>query len=239
MQNRFGNLNIGRRHSNVQKGVQQNGIANKNVQKDELSWRRGKGDTSDVQENVKQSGIGKMNDKSLRRINEMIRNLFHDENGKKWEDKKSQGYGHRRRNNRNKPTSLRRDGVITVNQNKIAKRKSPFKPPKRPSSSELEPPKRSMTDENILQMTEEKVNALKSMLCKSIPSLCNTTDMPSRRGMNKVTQDKITQIGDRNVNSQMSVIQNASPLRNNRRHQSIIDEYDEVVFLPNYQIVLK
>lgn len=69
-------MNIERRHANIQKGVQQNGIGNKNIQKDVFGWRHGKWNTVDVQQNVKQNGMNIKNDKSLRRINEMMRNFM-------------------------------------------------------------------------------------------------------------------------------------------------------------------
>lgn len=204
-QSGYGNLNIGRRHNNIQKGIQQNGIGNKNTQRDELSWRRGKQNTADIQENVQQNGIGKTNNKSLRRENEKMRSALNNENYKK------RGHGHRKSNSLNQ-LSRRGSNQITISQNEIL--------------------------EKTNQIVQEQVSALRSMLCKSVPLMCDTDDRPTRRVTNKVAQDNITQIGDQNINSQMSVIQNAGPSRN-RRHPSIIDEYDEVIFLPNYQIVLK
>lgn len=203
VRNGYGNLNIMRRHSNIQKGVKQNGIGNKNIQKDELSWRYGKLNTADVQENVNQNGIGEMNDKSLRRIR----------------DKNNRGHGHRKNNTKKQEKLFLHNG--NLNQAQL-RRENPIDIFKKST-----------------QAVQAQMNVLSSMLCKSIPSFCSTNDRPTRRVMNKIGQDNITQIGDRNVNSQMSVIQNTTPSKYNRRHPSIIDEYDEIIFIPNYQIVLK
>lgn len=208
VQNGYGNLNIGRRHNNIQKGITQNGIGNTNIQRDTFNWRRGKQNTADVQENVQQNGIGKTNDKSLRRENVTIKSFIKNESYMKPGHQKS---------NIMKPGKLsRRDGKQNqeaLSTNEILKKTT--------------------------QVVQEQVNSITSMLCKSMPFMCNTNDRPTRRVMNKITQDTVTQIGNRNINSQMSVIQNASPSRYNRRCPSIIDEYDEAIFLPNYQIVLK
>lgn len=187
---------------------------------DELSWRFGKKKTSDVQKNVIQNGIGITNDKSLRRINEMMRNIFNGGNDNNRRNKKHHGHSHRKNNTKMQVKLSRRAG----NQNRKKK-------------SRRENPTDILKKSN--RVMQDQVNALKSMLCKSDPSLCQMSDRSTRRVMNKITQDNITQIGDRNVNSQMSVIQNSGPSRYNRRHPSILDEYEEVIFLPNYQIVLK
>lgn len=207
-------MNIARRHTNIQKGVQQNGMGHDNVQKDELSWRRGKVSTSDVQENVKQNGIGKRNNKSFRRINEMMRNLFNGESNKK--NRKHHRHGNRRNNTNKQAKPSRRNG----NQNR---------------KGQLQNENESDIFKKSTQTLQEQVEALKTMLCKMIIALCNENDKPTRRAINKIAQDNVTQ----NVNSQLSDIQSASSSRYNRMHPSVIDKYDEIIFLPNYEIVLK
>lgn len=202
-------MNIARRHTNVQKGVQQNGMGHHNVQKDELSWRRGKSSTSDVQENVKQNGIGKRNNKSFRRINEMMKNLFNGESNKK--NRKHHRHGNRRNNTNKQAKPSRRNG----NQNR---------------KGQLQTGNKS---DILKKSSQEQVEALKTMLCKMIIALCSENDKPTRRAINKIAQDNVTQ----NVNSQLSDIQSASSSRYNR--PSVIDKYDEIIFLPNYEIVLK
>lgn len=208
MQNGYGNLNIGRRHSNIQKGVQQNGVGNRNIQKDEFGWRRGKVHTVDVQENVTQNGIGKKNDKSLRRINEMMRNLLNNESGNKRKGRKRLRNGNRRNNRTKQAKPSRRNGNQNhkeqLHKNQIDK----------------------FTDRS--KTLQEQVDALKTMLCKTVKNLCDyTNDKPTRQT-----------IGDRN-SRRISVSQSANPSRYNRRPPSILDKYDEIIFLPNFEIVLK
>lgn len=209
MQNGYGNLNIGRRHSNIQKGVQQNGIGNRNIQKDEFGWRRGKVNTVDVQENVTQNGVGKKNDKSLRRINEMMRNLLNNDSVNKHKGRKHPRNGNRRNNRTKQARPSRRNG----NRNQ----------------------KEQLHKSQIDQLTEsskisfqEQVDALKTMLCRTIKNLCDdTNDKPTRQTLEGRNSHRI------------SVRQSANTSRYNRRSPSILDKYDEIIFLPNFEIVLK
>lgn len=209
-------MNIERRHTNIQKGVQQNGIGHKNLQKDEMKWRRGRTNTVDVQENVKQNGIGKRNNKSLRRINEMMRKLFDHSKPRR----KRPRYGKRLNRNKEKAIPYRRSD--NQKRRKVSQNKN-----------------QSEILKESTKALQYQVNTTKVMLCKSIAILCNENDRSTRRAMNTIAQDNITQVGDRNVNSQLSVIQNASPPRYKRRRPSILDTYDEIIFLPYYEIVLK
>lgn len=193
-------MNIARRHTNRQKGVQQNGIGHDNGQQDELSWRRGKAHTSDVQENVTQNGIGKRNNKSFRRINEMFRNLFNGESDRK------HGSGKHHSNRRKNSNISRRYGN---------------------SNDRTDGLKRS--SETLQKQTE----AIKTMLCNTITALCNEIDRPTRRAINEIAKDNWTHTGN------ISVSQGASPSRYNRKRPSITDKYDEIIFLPNYEIELK
>lgn len=211
-------MNIARRHTNVQKGVQQNGMGHNNLQEDELSWRRGKAGTTDVQENVKQNGIGKRNNKSFRRINEMFRNLLNGESDKN--NRKHHRHGNRRKMTKKHAKPSRRNG----NQNRKAQLQN---------QNQIDLLKRSN------QALQEQVEALKTMLWKTITTFCNENDIPTRRAINKIAQDHETQHKDPNVDSRIRVIQSASSSRYNRMRPSVLDKYDEIIFLPNYEIVLK
>lgn len=199
MQSGYGNVNIQRRHTNIQKGVQQNGIGHKNIQKDEFGWRRGRANTADVQENVKQNGIGKWNDKSLRRINEMMTNVFNVGSGKKYKGGKPGRHGNRRNGSKKQAKPSRRNQTQKEQQRNM---------------NQIETSKKGS------KTFSEQVEALMPFLCKRIKTLCDTSDRPTRRALNK------TDIGT-DTRSDQSFTQSASKIRHYQRHPRFIDEYYE------------
>ncbi len=203
-----------RRHANIQKGVEQNGMGHDNIHKDEFAWRRGIMNTIDMQQNVKQDGIGKRNNESLRRINELMRYLFIDRS-----DKKRIGTNRLRHpwNQQFNPSKdampSRRNG--NLKQNERVRNKN-----------------RNEQLESACRTLQEQVDFLKAMLCKTTETFCDPNDKFKELSVNDTTHAKHIHKSD-----EKSGVESASKF--NRLRPSFLDKQDEIIYLPNYEIVLK
>lgn len=208
--NSYETLGVGRRHANVQKGIQQNGIGNSNIQKDELAWRRGKLNTLDLQENVQQNGLGKRNNISLRRINEMMRNLFYDKNDKM--------NTHRNR---------------TKNRNRQGYSEKKDVPSRRSGKEEQRNENQFNQANRSFEALQEQINKLKAMLCEVIQNFCNINEKKAKRAIDKVDH----RIQDRNISSAENGITSIYNRRSSKSKE--LGEYHSpIMFLPNYEIAL-
>lgn len=216
--NDYNTLNIGRRHANIQKGIQQNGIGNSNIQRDEIAWRRGIDNTVDVQENVSQNGMGKMNDKSLRRINEMITKMLNDNNEK-----------------------MRRHRIRSGNWNQQNNVEKPTPPTRNKDSKDDRKDQQNGSNQlqkGSCQSLQEEVDALKTILCKTISDYCKGNDKTTKQKFDKTSYDD--RHGDRN--SRLDIVKSAGPPMYNLRRSSSKNSNDyhlPVIFLPNYEVALK